>query len=389
MESPSHDQRETNLNNHEMRVLQVIADGAPGGGSTHLLQVLSSLTAEFEFVLATQPASYLMDESLRLGVRTFGVDLFEPSSMVRANRLLDRVIDDVAPDLIHVHGGRAAFFCSMVGGNTPCIYTVHGYHFLHGNVLLRKLRVEIERRVSRRYDTVVFVSNHDQLSARKYGLLSSGQRSVVIHNGIALVGGKMNAPPHRRMGFVGRLEHPKDPLLFMAVASRLRDHAAVVVGDGTLSSRVRAERDIGHMTHVELLGEKSHERVQELLRGLSVLVITSRWEGLPLIALEAMAAGVPVVATKVGGLPEVIEDGKSGLLVDSRDPKVIAAAVRRVLDDDRLRESIISSGRERVRELFSEQRMISQLSALYREALSVRQATPRSSPGSIMPPQSP
>jgi glycosyltransferase involved in cell wall biosynthesis len=98
--------------------------------------------------------------------------------------------------------------------------------------------------------------------------------------------------------------------------------------------------------------------------------MTSRWEGLPILPMEAMRAGVPLVATRVAGMGEVIEDGVSGLLVDSRRPEDIAQAVRRVSEDGQLRQRIVEAGRRRVRELFSEDQMIRAVEDVYNSVIS-------------------
>lgn len=95
---------------------------------------------------------------------------------------------------------------------------------------------------------------------------------------------------------------------------------------------------------------------------------TSRWEGMPILPLEAMWTGVPVVATKIGALDEVIEDGKRGLLVDGRSPDDLAQVVRRVIGDPALYERIVRNRRDRVRSIFSEDRMLAEIREIYRRA---------------------
>ena len=116
-----------------------------------------------------------------------------------------------------------------------------------------------------------------------------------------------------------------------------------------------------------MLGPLPHDRTLEVLSTLGVLVMTSRWEGLPILALEAMCAEVPIVATAVGGLPEIIEDGRSGMLVGTRSPDEIAAAVRRVTEDQEFRKLIIRNARERVQTLFSEDRMLAEIQKVYEQ----------------------
>jgi glycosyltransferase involved in cell wall biosynthesis len=106
-----------------------------------------------------------------------------------------------------------------------------------------------------------------------------------------------------------------------------------------------------------------------LLAELDVLALPSWTEGLPLVVLEAMARRRPVVATPVGGTPEIVVDGETGLLVPPRDPRALAAALRRLLDDPQLRERMGEAGFARVRERFSADAMTERMLAIYDEVL--------------------
>jgi glycosyltransferase involved in cell wall biosynthesis len=214
---------------------------------------------------------------------------------------------------------------------------------------------------------VIFVSSYDLQVAKKYNLLQNGARKSLIRCGISLSRIPRAAPSDsRHVGFIGRLENQKDPLLVLEVFARLPDYALTLVGGGQLEPQVRERINLRGLK-VQMLGSLSHDRTLDVLSTLGVLVMTSRWEGLPIIALEAMGAGVPVVATRVGGLSEIIEDGRSGLLVRSRSPEDIAAAVRRLTGDEDLRASIIKNARDRVEALFSEARMLAKLQKVYDE----------------------
>jgi glycosyltransferase involved in cell wall biosynthesis len=111
-----------------------------------------------------------------------------------------------------------------------------------------------------------------------------------------------------------------------------------------------------------------HSELLEALLGFGVVVMTSRWEGLPILPLEAMWLGVPVVAANVGALDEIIEHEKSGLLVDSRSPEDFVRAVERLAEDTELRERIVKSARDRIRSHFSEKRMLADIWTLYQRA---------------------
>jgi glycosyltransferase involved in cell wall biosynthesis len=350
-----------------MRILQVIADGSPGGGTTHTLQILSGLKNGYNFSLLTQQSSYLFAEATHLGIPTFGIEFFRSRLDPRVPIRISKIADDVRPDVIHAHGGRAAFFASLGRVRIPMVYTVHGYHFVAKNPFFRSLAIRAERRASRSAEHVVFVSSHDLRLAEKYGFLGTETKKSVIHCGIPF----SKLPPAtpsslRHVGFIGRLEHPKDPLLMLDVFERLPEYRATMVGGGDLERSVQKRIKLRALK-VEFLGLLPHERTLQVLSTLGVLVMTSRWEGLPILALEAMSVGVPVVATRVGGLPEIIEDGRSGMLVKTRSPDEIVAAVRTVTEDLELRDSIIRSARERVQTLFSEERMLSSIRRVYDE----------------------
>lgn len=350
-----------------MRILQIVADGDPGGGTTHVLQILRGLGATFSLGLVTQANSYLFNEAQSLAIPGFGVNFFrsrlDPGVPVR----LRRIVREFRPQLVHVHGGRAGFFYALASIRVPTVYTVHGYHFLYKSPGLRGLALSAERVTSRRMQYIIFVSEHDARVAQAYMLLPGSERSAVIHNSVPLGAIPLAEPiSPRHIGFVGRLEYQKDPLLFLDVLERLPAYTATIVGGGSLEKEVKEEIERRGLSRARILGPLPHPKTLQIISNLSVLVMTSRWEGLPMMVLEAMWSGVPVVATDVGGIGEVIENGKSGLLVDNRSADGLARAVVRLTEDAALRERMVEKGRNRVREMFSEERMLREIFKVYR-----------------------
>jgi glycosyltransferase involved in cell wall biosynthesis len=352
-----------------MRVLQIVADGSPGGGTEHVLQVLRGLSNIYCLGLLTQENSYLLNQAQSLGIECFGVNFFRSRLDARVPLNLRRVIRKFGPEFVHVHGGRAGFFYALTSTNVSTVYTVHGYHFLHKSpFFIRKFALNAERMASRRAHRVIFVSKHDAEVARAYGLLTHSKRGVVIYNGIPLGQiPKANPREPERLGFIGRLEYPKDPLLFLDVMEHLPRYSATIVGSGALEDKVRIEIERRGLSRVRMLGTLSRSRTLQELSQLHTVIMTSRWEGLPLLPLEAMWAGVPVVATSVGGLSEIIENGESGLLVGSRSADDLARAVTQLTDDPALRERIVENARQRVATLFSEERMLFEITRVYQE----------------------
>jgi len=328
--------------------------------------------------LATQTNSYLFDEARSFGIECFGADFFRSHLDARVPVKLRQIVQKFGPHLVHIHGARAGFFYALAAARVPTVYTVHGYHFLHKSPPpVRWLALMAERAASRRADRVIFVSNHDAKVAQAYNLLPDSKRGVVIHNGLPLVGIPRAKPSGtKHIGFLGRLEYQKDPLLFLEVLERLPGYRATIVGGGSLEDEVRAEIKHRGLSRVRMMGALPQHAALEELSRLQVMVMTARWEGLPHSPLEAMWSGVPVVATNVGGLGEIIESGSSGLLVDSRSPDDLARAVVRVIEDVALRERIIKNARARVATAFSEEQMLVKIRRIYQQVAMSRGGSP-------------
>jgi glycosyltransferase involved in cell wall biosynthesis len=341
-----------------IKALLIVADGAPGGGTTHVLQILGGLSYACSFGLVTQKDSYLFREARHMGIPCADIDFFRGRLDLRVSLRLRRLVRRFGPQLVHVHGGRAAFFHSLAATKVPTVYTVHGYHFLLKGSLRRWLATNAERLNALCARCVILVSNHDAEVARSYRLLLKPEKSLVVHNGIPLASipeawrRGLEHQGLRHVGFVGRLEDEKDPLLFLDVVERLPGYAGTVIGGGALQPVVKSEIRRRGLHRVRMLGALPHPQALEKLASFGTLIITSRSEAFGMIAAEAMWSGVPVVAVDVGGLGEVIENGKSGLLVDVRSPDDLARAVIRLDEDAALRTRVVEEGRRRVRDLF-------------------------------------
>ena len=352
-----------------MRVLEIVADGSPGGGTTHVLQILKGLHDFASFELVAQAGSYLLEEAKKLGVSCHGLDFFHSRLNPAIPIQIRRICSLLQPHVVHVHGGRAGFFYAMAHIDLPTLYTVHGFHFLQKSLALRWLALQAERFIFHRARRIVFVSQYDAALARSLCLLEKNKRHEVIYNGIAC-----HAIPSSvdlawgYIGFIGRLEPQKDPMLFLDVLAHLPQYSAIIVGTGSLDTLVRKEiRRRGLSKRVRMLGALSQSETLNIISMLSVLVLSSRWEGLPLIALESMLMGVPVVSMNVSGMSEIIENGKDGILINQRSGKSLAHGVKTVMEDSSLRTFIIQNARSKIKEKFSEEQMLESLRRVYQE----------------------
>jgi glycosyltransferase involved in cell wall biosynthesis len=178
----------------------------------------------------------------------------------------------------------------------------------------------------------------------------------VIPNAVDVASAPRWSPAERERPLivaVGRLKAPKDfPTLIRALSGLRPDSfEAVIVGEGPDRPRLEEEIEaLGLSGRVRLAGERRD--VPELLAAADVFVLPSASEGLPVSVLEAMAAGLPVIASRVGGVPEQVSDGETGLLVEPGDPNELTAALDRLIADPSLRRRLGAAGRARAEQAF-------------------------------------
>lgn len=352
-----------------MKILQIVADGAPGGGTTHVLQLLDNLGSGYESVLMTQRDSYLYELAQSKGIEVIGGDFFRSRFDRQAVKAIDSAIQQVQPQLVHCHGGRSGFFTSFVKQRPPVVYTVHGFHYPRKSFVARTLGWAAEYWTIRRLDKVLFVAEYDRELALKDGLLPSQKLNRVIHNGIAPLQ-PVDTNERLGVGFVGRFVFQKNPQLFLDVVEQLPNVKFVMAGGGELDEEVRAEiqsRNLGK--RIELLGSLDHASALDVISRLDILLMTPRWEGLPLLPLEAMFMKVPVVSTAVGGIPEIITHNVNGMLSENEDGAELAAHVKTLLEDSDFRKTIVENAYQSAMSEFSQDKMLERIRGAYLQTL--------------------
>jgi glycosyltransferase involved in cell wall biosynthesis len=170
------------------------------------------------------------------------------------------------------------------------------------------------------------------------------------------------------LGFAGRLTTAKALDVAFEALVHVPDVRLALAGDGPDRDALeRRARDLGLNGRVAFLGAQPRERVLELFRAADASLLSSSWENFPHTVVEALAAGTPVIATAVGGIPEVVRDGENGLLVPAGDADALAAAIRRYFDDRELRERLQAQAAPSVAAYESEQ-LLAQIEARLAEA---------------------
>jgi glycosyltransferase involved in cell wall biosynthesis len=265
------------------------------------------------------------------------------------------------------------------------LFTAHGWSFTEGRTRWKqRLLALVERLTARLTDRIICVSEYDRQLAMKFKVGRPDQL-VTIHNGLDPRSWTMvdRSTVRRALGLPGgdllitmiaRLAVQKDPLTLLEASRRLPgDHWRVLlVGEGPLASHVaRFVTEHRLSDRVQLLGARMD--AMQILAVSDIFVLSSHWEGLPLTIIEAMMAGLPVVATRVGGVDELIEDGVTGTLVPPRNAAALTAALDELLQNGSRRRQMGQAGRQRALGLFTLDLMIQQTRELYRECLTSHQ----------------
>jgi glycosyltransferase involved in cell wall biosynthesis len=365
-----------------LRILELIVSTDLGGGPAHVHELIARLPRpEFAVTVAGPaggPYGGMFTES---GVRF--VDL-------RTDRLgygpfLDvlRLIRQDGIDLVHSHGKGAGLYGRLAArrAGIPSIHTFHGIHHAGYPAGLGRAYLALERGLARITQAIVHVSASQALEAAGLGL-APPERSHVIVNGIdaaRVAGVAMTREAARRslqlepealvIGTVARFDPVKalDVLLraFAIVATAQPDARLVLLGEGPEASRLRSlAAALSIEARVRFPGFIAG--ASRLLPAFDLYASASRKEGLPLAFLEAMACGLAIAATRVPGHMDVVEQGVTGLLVASDDPRALGRAMRDLLAEPAGRSAMGQAGRQRIENRFAASRMAAATADLYR-----------------------
>jgi glycosyltransferase involved in cell wall biosynthesis len=297
---------------------------------------------------------------------------------------LARIARENGADILHCHNFGALYYGALAGflARTPSvIYTAHGPKFPGGTRRAWFQRLPLT-------DRIVAVSEFVRESAIESAGINP-KKVVTIYNGIEterfLTPRKRPAEEIKRgigiekagavIGTVARLSPEKDHFTLLEAFGRLTkgsDNAfLVVVGDGEmLAALERRAGELGVRESVVFLGNRRD--IPELLSVFDVFALSSKEEGLGITLLEAMGSGIPVIATRVGGIPEIVENGVTGLLVSPESPEQLADGITWLLEHREETRAIVKAGFQQIRTRFSVENMIRKYEGLYRDALSLR-----------------
>lgn len=369
MPAPRHSKRK--------RLMYIITRAEHGGAQSHVLDLIYGFRNEFDISVGVGEEGFLTEacraESIPVHLIPHLEREIRPWSDVRAFFETLQLIRREQPDLIHAHTWKAGFVGRMAARlcGVPSIYTVHMWHF--GPELPSTWRIfgpRLERAASRWSERTITVSHSGSEMGRRYRI-TEPSRMVAIHNGIK------DSPERVRPG-----ENRVPVIVMVARFSSFKDHETIVrafahvktparlqlVGDGpTRSATQRLVAELGIGDRVEFPGDRND--IARLLCRADVFVLASKVDNLPISILEAMRAGLPVIASDVGGISEQVAHGKTGLLVPPFSVVPMTQALEELLGDKAKRAQFGRYGRARYEMRFSLDHMIERTRAVYTEVL--------------------
>lgn len=386
-----------------MRILYVITKAERGGAQAHVLALAraalrpvprhgsgqDSGQTGHEVTVAVGELGWLTNELQTVGVRVETLWHLCRSWSLRHALLyfseLRRLLRRLKPDIVHFHSSNALLGIiaaqSLGAGRPNIVATIHGWSLLHPgwrrSRLLKSLYRVVMRFVLSRANRVILVCEADRELARRQDLVPEAKVRV-IHNGIQPDLEFLPREAARRalsaeemefiIGTVARADYPKHLELLVRIAAGLQAQNFVwrIVGDGPENEKLRQLiRMSGLGEKVKLLGK--HPDPRKLMSGFDVFLMTSRFEGFPYALLEAGLAARPVVATSVGGVPEIIEHGKTGRLAAAGDAAALAREIMWCFENREAARQMGEALREKVRHEFAEQRMVEKTWGVYLE----------------------
>lgn len=382
----------------KLRILQVITRLVRGGAPNVVLSIAEGMakkghSCELATGVETGREGELLSRAKELGLKVIHIPSLvrevRPARDLAALFELMRVIATGRYDVVHTHTSKAGLLgrvAAKLAGVRAIVHSPHGHIFaplanipgVSGRPVMKKIFYWVERVAARFCDHIVCLSENEKRELLGMHLAMPGRVSV-IRNAVDVAAlreaagrnceRKLRLPASSFViGVAGRLTAEKGVSVLLTamkeVLVRVPGARLVIAGDGPERAALEQQaRDLGIADAVDFLGMRTD--LPRVLATLDVFVLPSLYEGFGLVLLEAMAVGTPVIATRVGGVPEVVEDGVTGLLVPPADPGKLAKAILRLERDAELAETLVKGASLRLQSNFDLPRLVDTFEQLY------------------------
>ncbi len=385
--------------NDKIKILFIITQSEWGGAQQFIYQLITGLDpGVFEVILATghdgdgdliQRLPHIQHTIIPSLVRT--QHLFQDIKSVFAIRSL---IESVRPDILFLNSSKAGFNGSLAAQLLPksqrpvVFYRIGGWTFNDPWPLLKKLYFFILEWLSARWkDHIITNSSHDYQQAVRYHIRPR-KHLHLIYNGIdvskltfyerdqarTMLAPHMPSADAFWLGVIANFYPAKGLTYFLESISELQKNIrepvkAIIIGDGSQRQLLEHYIAVHNLQNIVRLAGKIPDAYR-YLKAFDVFVVPSVKEGFPWVVLEAMAAGVSIIATSVGAIPEIIQDGENGVLIPPKNINVLTQSIIDLMQDRSLREKLAQTAQRSLATLFSKDKMIEAFTRLFQSSIS-------------------
>ncbi|WP_377887634.1 glycosyltransferase family 4 protein [Alkalihalobacillus sp. R86527] len=351
-----------------------------GGAQIHVRYLARSLVLDghsvYLLVGGKNPPFIMKDE---YGIEVLKIENLDreinPIKDWRSLKELKESLRKIQPDLLTIHSSKAGLLGRLVADSleVPVIFTAHGWSFTEGiQTGKRIIYIIAEKLGSLLSSKVITVSDYDRKLALSHKI-ATPLNIQTIHNGVVDVSNELYANPENhppRLTMIARFQEQKDHATLINALSGLRhlEWELSLIGNGPLLENIKklvAKNNLDNRVH--FLGER--EDVEMQLSNSQALLLISKWEGLPLSILEGMRAGLPVIASDVGGVSEVLHNGENGYLIPRNGVDELRNSLEEIITDPILRKTLGDNGRKHYEENFTYELMYKKTFDVYSEAV--------------------
>lgn len=363
---------------YKKTLLYIITKSELGGAQGNVYDLINNFCKDFEVHLATGSHGVLTEKVSALGVPvhiianlTRDIQLFGDITAIKECISL---INKIQPDLIHAHSSKAGIVARVAGWicKVPVVFTAHGWGFTPGTPNKRRMVALIaEKLLASLTAKLICVSGNDRQLALSLGVGNENSLAVVRYgiNNISVTSANPSQQPPRLI-MVARFNEQKDQITLLKAIAQLKDESIHLdlVGSGPFWESCKALAQLLKIENqVSFLGDRRD--VADLLAQSQIFILSTNYEGLPISILEAMRAGLPIIATSVNGIPEEVVHGETGLLVPHQDVQALADALHTLIQSSEIRQQMGKAGRQKFEQEFTIERMVDETRAIYEQIL--------------------
>jgi len=361
-----------------MKIFYLITKSEAGGAQTHVMQLSRYMKEKgHEVAIMAHPGGWLQKEIKKSGSRVYSnpylSNSFNLLKWIRAIKEIEKAVEEFKPDIVSIHTTVAGFLGRLaVRSKIATIFTAHGWGFTQGTPFLRKVMVFLAEKIASKYcQKIICVSDFDRSLALKCKIAPQ-EKLIAIHNGIEIVDSSKKEinPLAIKIVFVGRLSKQKDPLLllkaFSALTQNIREKSEIlIVGEGEKRKELEDFVSKNKLeVKVKLFRALEREEVFEVLKNSDIFVLPSNYEGFPYTILEAMSCGLPVIASDVGGVSEIVDEN-CGILIKRGDEDGLKKALEKLIEDPSLLLKLGENAKKKIKKNFSLGKMLIETEEVY------------------------